>query len=107
MSTIKKIIGTLILLFLLLGSVAVSSLNSATVTLDLYWHSWQMPLGFMLLLFASMGLLIGLVLSWLLWVLPAAKQRRYWERSYFQLKQEQDDQTQANDKSPQGMVKIP
>lgn len=107
MSTIKKIIGSVILLFLLLGSVALSSLNATTVTLDLYWHSWEMPLGFMLLVFAALGLLVGLVLCWLLWVLPAAKQRRYWERSYFQLKQEQDAQTQAEDKSPQGVVKIP
>ena len=57
--------------------------------------------------YAALGLLVGLVLCWLLWVLPAAKQRRYWERSYFQLKQEQDAQTQAEDKSPQGVVKIP
>ena len=61
MSTIKKIIGSVILLFLLLGSVALSSLNATTVTLDLYWHSWEMPLGFMLLVFAAVGLLVGLV----------------------------------------------
>ncbi len=111
MSTIKKILTLTIVLVLLIGSVAVSSLNAESVALNLYWYQLSLPLGFMLLLFASLGLLFGLLLSWMLWTWPANRKRVYWEREYFKLKQAQDEQqkqveqlTQANDKS---VVKIP
>ncbi len=93
MSTIKKIFTLVIVLILLIGSVAVSSLNAESIELNLYWYQISLPLGFMLLLFASMGLLVGMLLSWLLWTWPANKRRTYWEREYFKLKRINDEQT--------------
>lgn len=111
MSTIKKILTIIIVLILLVGSVAVSSLNADSVVLNLYWYQLNLPLGFMLLLFASMGLLFGLLLSWMLWVWPAHRKRVYWEREYFRLKQIHDEQkTQTENKQSiesDSMVKIP
>ncbi len=109
MSTLKKILTIIIVLVLLVGSVAVSSLNADSVALNLYWYQISLPLGFMLLLFASMGLLFGLLLSWMLWVWPAHRKRVYWEREYFKLKQSHDEQQTALEKQQDlnAVVKIP
>ncbi len=115
MSTIKKIFTIVIVLILLIGSVAVSSLNAGSVELNLYWYQFSLPLGFMLLLFASMGLLFGMLLSWLLWTWPANKRKTYWEREYFKLKRIQDEQAVAmqdtglieNTSESKSAVKIP
>ncbi len=95
MSTVKKIFTLVIVLILLIGSVAISSLNAGSVALNLYWYQFSLPLGFMLLLFASMGLLCGMLLSWLLWTWPANRRKTYWEREYFKLKQLQDEQVET------------
>jgi len=92
MRTIKKIFTLVIVLILLIGSVAVSSLNAGSIELNLYWYQISLPLGFMLLLFASMGLLFGMLLGWLLWTWPANKRKTYWEREYFKLKRLHDEQ---------------
>lgn len=111
MSTLKKIFTIIIVLVLLVGSVAVSSLNADSVELNLYWYQISLPLGFMLLLFASMGLLFGLLLSWMLWVWPAHRKRVYWEREYFKLKHDHDEQQTAVKKKQvdetSAVVKIP
>lgn len=95
MSTIKKILTITVILVLLIGSVAVSSLNADSVELNLYWYQFSLPLGFMLMLFAAMGLLIGMVLAGLFWLWPANRRKIYWQREYFKLKQLQDDQVSA------------
>lgn len=116
MSTIKKIFTITIVLILLIGAVAISSLNADSVNLNLYWYQVTLPMGFMLLVFASLGLLFGLVLSWLLWTWPANKQKTYWERAYFNLKQNNDEVKAKSDQLPndnqqldnkQSVVKIP
>lgn len=115
MSTIKKIFTLSVVMILLIGSVAVSSLNADTVALNLYWYQFSLPLGFMLLLFSSLGLLFGLLLSWLLWTWPANKRKTYWQREYFKLKQLQDEQAKADDQvaviensaADQSVVKVP
>ena len=115
MSTIKKIFTLAVVLILLIGSVAVSSLNADSVALNLYWYQFSLPLGFMLLLFSSVGLLFGLLLSWLLWTWPANKRKTYWQREYFKLKQSQDEQGKTVDQAAvienttadQSVVKIP
>lgn len=111
MSTIKKIFTLIIVLMLLIGAVAISSLNADSVALNLYWYQISLPLGFMLLAFVSLGLLFGLILSWLLWTWPANRQKTYWKRAYFNIKQEQQDtevqpDTQVKEIS-QSVVKIP
>lgn len=95
MSTFKKVFTLGIVLILLVGSVAISSLNAGSVELNLYWYQLNWPLGFMLLLFASLGLLFGMLLSWVLWTWPANKRKTYWQREYFKLKQLQDEQVAA------------
>lgn len=111
MSTLKKILTLAVVLILLIGSVAVSSLNAGSVALNLYWYQLSLPLGFMLLLFASVGLLFGLLLSWMLWTWPANRKRVYWEREYFKLKQSCDEQEKEAQKSvdskDQSLVKMP
>ncbi len=104
MNTIKKIITIAIILVLLIGAVALSSLNADSVILNLYWYQRALPLGFMLLLFSSLGMLLGLFLSWLLWTWPAYKQKTYWEREFFKLKQKQDELEKQNKTE---VVKIP
>lgn len=95
MSMIKKTFTLIVVLTLLIGSVAVSSLNANSVELNLYWYQISLPLGFMLLAFASMGMLFGMLLSWLLWTWPAKKRKTYWQREYFKLKRVQDEQAAA------------
>ncbi len=107
MNTIKKIIALTTVLILLIGSVALSSLNADSVALNLYWYQFTLPLGFMLLLFASLGLLFGLLLSWLLWTWPANKQKTYWEREFFKLKQQHEELEQQAKTESQAVVKIP
>ena len=60
------IVTSLAILFGLL----VGSLNSDIVTIDLLWLQLQWPLGLTLLCFMALGLIIGLVLSFLVSVLP-------------------------------------
>jgi uncharacterized integral membrane protein len=60
------IVASLAILFGLL----VGSLNSDIVTIDLLWLQLQWPLGLTLLSFMALGLIIGLVLSFLVSVLP-------------------------------------
>jgi len=64
------------LVFVILAMLAagfgllVGTLNSEAVTLDLLWVQFQWPLGLLLLLSLAVGLLTGLLLSWLTQVLP-------------------------------------
>ncbi len=95
MSLIKKIFTLVIVLGLLIGSVSISSLNAGSVELNLYWYQISLPLGFMLLAFAALGMLFGMFLSWLFWTWPAKKKKTYWEREYFKLKRSEDERNAA------------
>ncbi len=93
-------------------AIAVSSLNAEGVSLNLYWFHLNWPLGFTLLLFSCLGVVFGLMLGWLFWTWPANKQKTYWKRSYFKLKQEHDrlsekEQEQVAQATIEGQVKIP
>lgn len=111
MSTLKKIFTLIVVIFLLLSAVAISSLNADSIELNLYWYQLGLPLGFMLLLFACGGLLLGLMLSWVVWIWPAHRNRVYWQREYFKIKQSQDEQKKQAELQPQNtessVVKIP
>ena len=95
MSLIKKIFTLIIVLALLIGSVSISSLNASSVELNLYWYQISLPLGFMLLAFAALGMLFGMLLSWLFWTWPAKKRKTYWQREYFKLKRSEDERNAA------------
>lgn len=113
MSTLKKIITLIFVLLLLVLAIAISSLNADSVLLKLYWYELNWPLGFTLLLFSCFGVLFGLLLGWLFWTWPANKQKTYWKREYFKLKQENEankpstvDELSANS-LVESQVKIP
>ena len=48
----------------------VGTLNSDTVSVDLLWVQIQWPLGLLLLCVLVVGLLIGLLISWIFSVMP-------------------------------------
>ena len=52
----------------------VGTLNSETVSVDLLWFQLDWPLGLLLLVACSAGLLLGLLLSWLQSRLPLREQ---------------------------------
>jgi len=68
--------------FILLAIAAVAvglivgTLNSATVELDLLWVQFEIPLGLAILLGFSLGLVSGLILIYLVRVLPLNLQLR-------------------------------
>ncbi len=84
----KKVIGIAVSLLLLICAVALSSLNAASVELNLYWYQLNLPMGFLLLLFAVCGILCGLFIAGLWWVWPAKRQAVHWKRHYNQLTDE-------------------
>ena len=59
----------LALLAVLIGGV-LGALNADPVTLDLLWVTVNWPLGLVLVLALSVGLLLGMGLTWLAAVLP-------------------------------------
>ena len=48
----------------------VGTLNSDTVSVDLLWVQMQWPLGLLLLCVLVVGLVIGLLISWIFSVMP-------------------------------------
>ncbi len=111
MSTLKKILSIVAVLILLIGAVAISSLNADSVALNLYWYQLNLPLGFMLLLFTSVGLLFGLLLGWLFWTWPANRKKTHWEREYFKLKLQTEkadaEKQEAASSASKAVVKVP
>ncbi len=65
----KLLFGLVALLAVALGLV-IGTLNPDPVTLDLLWVQLHWPLGLVLLTTLTAGLLLGLLLLWLLQVLP-------------------------------------
>ena len=94
-------------LVLLIGAVAISSLNADYAALNLYWYQLNLPMGFMLLLFASLGMLAGLFLGWLFWTWPANRKKTYWEREYFKLKQQEPVKKEQKESTSTEVVNIP
>jgi len=107
MSTIKKITSLVLVLVLLIGAVAVSSMNADNVQLNLYFYQLNWPLGFTILAFSSVGVLVGIMVAWLFWTWPANKQKNQWKRAYFQLKQEGEKQAIQPEQADKELVKIP
>ena len=87
MTSIKKIFTLVTVLVLLVVAIAISSLNADRVALDLHWYQLNWPLGFTLLLFLSLGVLLGVMLGWFFWTWPAHREKTHWKRKYHQLEQ--------------------
>jgi uncharacterized integral membrane protein len=54
----------------------IGTLNSQVTSLDLLWIQLDWPLGLVVLGASAVGLLLGVVLTWLFSVLPARARRR-------------------------------
>lgn len=91
--------GIAVSLLLLICAVALSSLNAETVTLNLYWHQLNLPMGFLLLLFAVCGLLCGLMVAGFWWVWPAKRSAVHWKRQFHLLQDEQAKEVTNKTKS--------
>ncbi|MFC3193468.1 LapA family protein [Marinicella sediminis] len=95
MSTFKKIFTLILVLLLLTGAIAVSSLNAGHVNINLYWFELNWPLGFALLLCGTLGVLAGLLIGWLYWTWPANRRKMYWKRAYHKALAEQPESSQS------------
>ncbi|WP_154222011.1 LapA family protein [Marinicella rhabdoformis] len=100
----KKVVGITLSLLLLIGAVALSSLNAESVALNLYWYQLTLPMGFLLLVFAVCGLLCGLFIAGVWWVWPAKREAVHWKRQYNQLN---DKQTQEMNNQPESNQLLP
>lgn len=87
MTSIKKIFTLVTVLVLLVIAIAISSLNADRVVLDLHWYQLNWPLGFTLLLFLSLGVVLGVLLGWFFWTWPAHREKTQWKRNYHQQQQ--------------------
>lgn len=91
----KKVVIIIVVLALLLLAIALSSLNAEHSVLNLYWLQVSWPLGFLLLLFSILGVIGGLFLTLLFWVLPIKSDNRKLRKQYRQLQKEHQKLKQA------------
>jgi NhaP-type Na+/H+ or K+/H+ antiporter len=71
--------------------ITLSALNLEASELNMYFFELNASLGFIVLMTLIAGVLVGTLLSWLLWLWPANREKRHWQRQYFQLKQQVDE----------------
>lgn len=62
--------SVLVIILAIAAGLLVGTLNADRVELDLLWVQLHWPLGLQVMLFFAGGLLFGLLLSWMLQVLP-------------------------------------
>lgn len=65
-----RVLFIIVMLLALALGLMVGTLNSDLVTVDLLWLQLDWPLGLVILSAAALGLLLGLVLTWLFSVMP-------------------------------------
>ena len=93
MKTIKKTLVIILVVILLSFIITLSALNLTASELNMYFFTVNASLGFMVLMSLIVGILVGVLISWLMWLWPANREKRHWQRQYFQLKQKADEQT--------------
>jgi len=67
---VYRILFIVVMLLALALGLLVGTLNSELVAVDLLWLQLDWPLGLVILSAAALGLLLGLVLTWLFSVMP-------------------------------------
>lgn len=72
----KKLGFILIAVFAVVVGLLVGTLNSDPVQLDLLWIQFELPLGLALLLGFSIGVLTGVIILYLLRIVPLRMQLR-------------------------------
>ncbi len=70
MGVLKRIFWAVVVIAAIAGSVGISSLNTETATVNLYFIDLSLPLGFLLVAVFFLGVIGGLLLTLLTWVLP-------------------------------------
>ena len=65
-----RVLFIVVMLLALALGLLVGTLNSELVAVDLLWLQLDWPLGLVILSAAALGLLLGLVLTWLFSVMP-------------------------------------
>jgi len=88
MKTVKKTLVIILVVILLSFIVTLSALNLEASELNMYFFELNASLGFIVLMTLIAGVLVGALLSWLLWLWPANREKRHWQRQYHQLKHE-------------------
>jgi uncharacterized membrane protein YciS (DUF1049 family) len=66
----NRLVFALVALLAIAAGLLVGTLNSGNAVLDLLWFQLEWPLGLLLMLFFSAGLVLGLALLFLFQVLP-------------------------------------
>ncbi|MCX7543931.1 lipopolysaccharide assembly protein LapA domain-containing protein [Marinicella gelatinilytica] len=94
MKTLKKTLVITLIVILLSFIITLSALNLDASELNMYFFKLNASLGFIVLMTLIAGVVIGSLISWLLWLWPANREKRHWQRQYHQLRQ----QTEQNDK---------
>ncbi|MFV0543377.1 MAG: lipopolysaccharide assembly protein LapA domain-containing protein [Marinicella pacifica] len=92
MKTIKKTLIIVLVIILLSFIVTLSALNLEAGELNMYFFTVNASLGFIVLMTLIAGVLIGALISWVLWLWPANREKRHWQRRYHQLRQETESQ---------------
>jgi len=87
---IKRVFWLVTVVLAIVLTVVISGLNTAVVTLDLYFWQFEVTLGVAVLLSLLAGLLLGLLFAALSYVLPLKSRQRRLQR---QLKWLQKQQT--------------
>lgn len=66
----NRLVFALVALLAIAAGLLVGTLNAENAVLDLLWFQLEWPLGLLLMLFFSAGLVLGLALLYLFQVLP-------------------------------------
>jgi len=66
-----KLIFIVVAVLAIGGGLVIGTLNAEPVTLDLLWVQLDWPLGLVAMAFLALGVLLGVVATWVLQVLPA------------------------------------
>jgi uncharacterized integral membrane protein len=78
----NRLVFALVALLAIAAGLLVGTLNAENAVLDLLWFQLEWPLGLLLMLFFSAGLVLGLALLFMFQVLPLRlKVRRLHARS--------------------------
>jgi|GEM_PF-1320339 len=97
MKTIKKTLVIILVVILLSFIVALSALNLTTNELNMFFFTVQASLGFIVLMSLISGILVGALLSWVMWLWPANREKRHWQRQYHQLKRDTEQKIHHTD----------
>lgn len=82
MRSIKRIIALLLVLALLVSVVIISSLNSEKIFLNLHFLEFEQSLGLIIVVTLISGIIVGLLLSSILWVWPLKRHNSQLKRKH-------------------------